>query len=84
MHTSRYLESNYVVTGLAPGSYQVRLYFMDWYFQRVGERVFDVAVNGAKVLTDFDIIGYAVSRGADVCPCRRVPGQLMVTLVSSM
>lgn len=64
-HSSRFLESSYTVPGLAPGNYEVRLYFMDWYFTRVGQRVFDVAVNGAKVLPDFDIIGTAVTLGAD-------------------
>ncbi|MEV8373284.1 malectin domain-containing carbohydrate-binding protein [Kribbella sp. NPDC056861] len=64
-HTARYLESSYRVTDLAPGNYQVRLYFEDWYFTRTGQRIFDVAINGTKVLTDFDIIGTAVAKGAD-------------------
>ncbi|WP_146174832.1 malectin domain-containing carbohydrate-binding protein [Umezawaea tangerina] len=66
-HTSRYLESTYAVTGLTPGAtYEVRLYFMDWYFKgKPGKRVFDVAVDGTKVLTDFDIIATAIARGAD-------------------
>lgn len=66
-HTARYLESSYTVPGLTPGgSYELRLYFMDWYFTRnFQQRVFDVDVNGVRVLRDFDIIAAAIERGAD-------------------
>ncbi|SDG47950.1 Di-glucose binding within endoplasmic reticulum [Lentzea fradiae] len=65
-YTSRYLESSYELTGLTAGaSYELRLYFLDWYFSRPGQRVFDVDVNGTRVLSDFDIIGTAVAAGAD-------------------
>jgi hypothetical protein len=66
-HTSRYLESSYVVPGLTPGAtYEVRLYFMDWYFNgKSGMRIFDVAIDGTKVLTNFDIIANAKALGAD-------------------
>ncbi len=65
-NTFRYLESTYRVPGLTPGaSYQVRLYFLDWYWTKVGKRVFDVSVNGAVVLKDFDIIKAAVDVGGD-------------------
>lgn len=82
-HTARHLESGYTVPDLAPGSYEVRLYFMDWYFTRPGERVFDVAVNGDKVLTDFDIIGTAVTRGADGQAAFGVERDFPVTVDSS-
>ncbi|MFD9738059.1 malectin domain-containing carbohydrate-binding protein [Umezawaea sp. NPDC059074] len=66
-HTSRYLESTYAVPGLTPGTtYEVRLYFMDWYFKgKPGKRSFDVAIDGTRVLTGFDIIADAIARGAD-------------------
>ncbi|MGI5498899.1 malectin domain-containing carbohydrate-binding protein [Lentzea sp. CA-135723] len=65
-YTARHLESAYELTGLtAGGAYELRLYFLDWYFTRPGQRVFDVDVNGARVLSDFDIIGTAVAAGAD-------------------
>ncbi|SDO62121.1 malectin domain-containing carbohydrate-binding protein [Lentzea jiangxiensis] len=65
-NTSRYLESSYELTGLTAGaSYELRLYFLDWYFTRPGQRIFDVDVNGQRVLSDFDIIGTAVAAGAD-------------------
>ena len=64
--TSRVGESEYSVPGLTPGgTYQARLYFMDWYFTHTGQREFDVAIDGTKVLTNFDIIGTANARGAD-------------------
>jgi hypothetical protein len=43
----------------------VRLYFLDWYWTKVGQRSFDVDINGARVLQDFDIIQAAVNAGAD-------------------
>jgi hypothetical protein len=66
-NTSRYLESSYAIPGLTPGAaYEVRLYFMDWYFKnRPNKRSFDVAIDGTRVLTDFDIIATAIARGAD-------------------
>ncbi|PRY27452.1 malectin domain-containing carbohydrate-binding protein [Pseudosporangium ferrugineum] len=65
-HTSRYGEFQYVVPGLTPGAtYEARLYFLDWYFTRPGQRSFDVAINGTTVLNDFDIIGAAITAGAD-------------------
>ncbi|MGH9222418.1 MAG: Kelch repeat-containing protein, partial [Acidimicrobiales bacterium] len=42
---------------VTPGSYQVRLYFAEIYTgtQSVGARVFDVSIEGAVVLNDYDI-----------------------------
>ncbi|MFG1608370.1 malectin domain-containing carbohydrate-binding protein [Actinoplanes sp. NPDC049265] len=65
-NTFRFLESSYRVPGLTPGaSYEVRLYFDDWYWSKVGQRAFDVAVNGTVVLNDFDIIQTVVTAGGD-------------------
>lgn len=64
-HTSRHLESSYTVPGLTPGSYEVRLYFLDWYFRGSEKRIFDVDVNGTRVLRNFDINGTAIAAGAD-------------------
>jgi hypothetical protein len=38
------------------GTYQVRLFFAETYVKKKGERVFDVFINGHKVLADFDIL----------------------------
>jgi chitodextrinase len=46
----------YTIPGLtAGGSYTVRLHFAEIYFSAAGQRVFDVAINGTAVLTNFDI-----------------------------
>jgi hypothetical protein len=64
--TQRYLATTYAIPGFtAGGSYQVRLYFMDWYFTRPGQREFDVSINGTQVLTNFDVIATADAAGAD-------------------
>ncbi len=39
-----------------PGKYQVTLKFAETYVKKPGERVFDVLVNGKKVLDHFDIL----------------------------
>jgi len=54
---------SYVVPRLTPGaSYTVRLHFAEIYWTAPGKRVFNVAINGARVLSDFDI--YAAAGGA--------------------
>jgi hypothetical protein len=49
------------------GAYTVELQFADTYNNAVGQRIFDVAIEGATVLNDFDIIA---SVGADVATVR--------------
>jgi Malectin domain len=43
----------------AAGNYTLNLYFAEIYFTTKGQRVFSVKVNGATVLTNFDIIATA-------------------------
>jgi hypothetical protein len=58
--TERYGTFTYTITGLTPGaSYTVRLDFAEIYWTQVGQRVFNVAINGTQVLTNFDIIAAA-------------------------
>jgi hypothetical protein len=65
-NTYRYLANTYTIPDLTPGGvYQVRLYFLDWYFTQVGQRVFNVAINGTTVLSNFDIVQAAVNAGGD-------------------
>jgi PKD repeat protein len=40
-------------------TYTVRLYFAETFFTAPGKRVFDVSINGTKVLTGFDIVAAA-------------------------
>jgi len=47
---------NYTIPGLTPGgSYVVRLHFVELSFTASGQRVFNVAINGTSVLSNFDI-----------------------------
>jgi hypothetical protein len=58
--TERYGTFTYTITGLTPGAnYTVRLDFAEIYWTQVGQRVFNVAINGTQVLTNFDIIAAA-------------------------
>jgi hypothetical protein len=50
-----------------PGAYTVELHFADTYNSAPGQRIFNVAIEGAAVLSDFDIIATA---GANVAVIR--------------
>ena len=65
-NTYRYLANTYTIPDLVPGgAYQVRLYFLDWYFTQTGKREFNVAINGTAVLSNFDIVQAAANAGGD-------------------
>ena len=58
--TERYGEFSYTVPGLTAGkTYSVTLYFEESYVTAAGLRLFDVSINGTKVLTSFDIYAEA-------------------------
>ena len=58
--TERWGPFTYTVPGLTPGaSYTVRLHFAEIYWTAVGQRSFNVLINGTQVLTNFDIIAAA-------------------------
>ncbi|WP_433984418.1 malectin domain-containing carbohydrate-binding protein [Tunturiibacter empetritectus] len=53
----------YTVPGFVAGStHTVRLHFAELYFSTTGQREFNVAINGAPVLTNFDIVAAAGGR----------------------
>jgi beta-galactosidase len=55
----------YTFPGLTPGaSYTVRLHFDEFYWTQPGQRVFNVSINGAQVLSNFDIL--ATAGGQDI------------------
>jgi fibronectin type 3 domain-containing protein len=59
----RYGNSSYTIPNLTPGaSYSVRLDFSENVATAAGQRVFNVAINGIQVLTNFDI--FATAGGA--------------------
>ncbi len=54
--TERWGDSTYTIPGLTAGSpYSVTLYFAEIYWTAAGRRTFNVAVNGATVLSAFDV-----------------------------
>ncbi len=58
--TERYGEFTYTFANRTPGTAQaVTLYFAETYWTAAGQRTFNVAVNGATVLTAFDIFAAA-------------------------
>src|SRR4029077_17784823 len=58
--TERWGVFTYLIPGLtAGGSYQVRLHFAELAFSSPGARVFNVAINGSTVLSNFDIVATA-------------------------
>lgn len=58
--TERYGNFTYTFTGLTSGlSYKVRLHLAETYWTAVGQRRFNVFINGTQVLTNFDIIAVA-------------------------
>jgi hypothetical protein len=61
--SERYGASTYTIrgySGYAPGSpHTVTLYFAEIYWTAAGQRQFNVSINGAQVLTNFDIVATA-------------------------
>ena len=58
--TARQGTFSYTIAGLSTtSSYTVRLHFAELYFSAAGQRVFNVAINGTTVLTNFDIVAAA-------------------------
>ncbi len=60
LQTERYGEFTYTIPGLTAGNaYAVTLYFDEVYWTAAGQRTFNVAINGATVLSAFDIFAAA-------------------------
>ena len=63
----RFGDFSYLFPGLTPGApYTVRLHFEESFTNFIGERVFDVAINGSKVLPGFDILAASLATGKAV------------------
>jgi len=59
----------YTFPNLTPNApYLVRLHFAEIFFSQPGQRLFNVAVNGIPLLTNFDIVALRGRKGH--CPCR--------------
>ncbi len=58
-------ELTYTIPNLVPNAtYTVRLHFVESWFTGPGERLFNVAINGSPVLTNFDI--FAAAGGTNI------------------
>ncbi len=65
--TNRYGNFTYTFSGFTANSaHTVKLHFAETYWQSTGQRTFNVLVNGATALSNFDIIAAAGSRNAAV------------------
>ena len=65
--TERFGNFSYVIGGLtANASYTVRLHFAEIYWTSSGKRAFNVAINGATVLSNYDIFAVAGANKAVV------------------
>ena len=84
--TQRYQSLTYNFPNLLPGSYKVRLHFAEIYWGAAGQRTFNVFINGAKVLNNFDIFVAAGGAGrANVQEFNAMPdasGTISIRLVT--
>jgi fibronectin type 3 domain-containing protein len=77
---------NYTIPGLAAGAqYTVLLHFAETYFSAAGKRVFNVAINGATVLSDLDIfaqVGENVALVESFTATASSSGQIVVSFTN--
>ena len=85
--SERYGNMTYTLPGLTVGiSHRVRLHFAETYWSAAGQRRFNVSINGAGVLSNFDVLAAAgaknraVIRDFDVLP--NAGGQIVIQLSS--
>ena len=72
--TGRTGSFTYTVSGFNPGSsHTVRLHFAETFFSTTGSRTFNVSINGASVLTNFDIVAAAGAKNKAVIEQFTVP-----------
>jgi beta-glucanase (GH16 family) len=81
--TERWGASTYTIATLTPGaSYRLRLHFCETSFNAANQRTFNVAVNGERLLTEFDV--FAAAGGKNKAVVREFSvsaddgGQLMI------
>jgi beta-glucanase (GH16 family) len=81
--SERYGNFSYTFTGLTPNaSYTVRLHFAEIYWTATGRRVFNVAINAASALANYDIFAVAGANKAvvrDFTTNATSSGQIVVT-----
>jgi len=58
--SERWGPMTYTISGLtAGGTYTVQLHFAEFYWTNIGQRRFNVSINGRQLLTEFDIVAAA-------------------------
>jgi hypothetical protein len=63
--TEHFGKFTYAISGLRPGAlYTVRLHFSEDQYRAAGRRVFNVSIDGARVLSNFDV--FAAAGGKDI------------------
>jgi cysteine-rich repeat protein len=84
--SEHYGEFFYTFSGLSPAvRYTLRLHFAEIFHQSVGDRVFNVAINGTPVLENFDIVAVAGPNQAVVhefSPVADSSGQIVVSFTT--
>jgi beta-galactosidase len=82
--SNRYNAPTYTIGGLTSGtSYTVRLHFAETYWTAAAKREFNVSINGAQVLTNFDI--FATAGGENIANVQQFTatanssGQIVIT-----
>jgi len=85
--SERYGNSTYTIPGLTPSvEYKVRLHFVELYQTASGKRVFNVAINGTTVLSNFDIFAAtgAIYKAAirEFTAAANSSGQLIITFTT--
>jgi hypothetical protein len=79
----------YTIPNLTPnGSQTVRLHFAETYFAAAGKRVFNIAINGSRVLSNFDIFRAAGGKNIAIVQQFTAPadasGRLTITLSATI
>jgi hypothetical protein len=82
--SNRYNAPTYTIGGLTAGtSYTVRLHFAETYWTAAGQREFNVSINGAQVLTNFDIFktagGENIANMQQFTATANSSGQIVIT-----
>ena len=85
--TERYGNSTYTIGNLTPGSsYTLRLHFAEIYWAASNSRLFDVSVNGTRILASFDIFAAAGAQNKAVVKTFTVTanstGQVVINFVT--
>jgi beta-glucanase (GH16 family) len=80
--TERYGNFTYTFTNLTPGlTYKLRLHFAETYWTGVGQRRFNVMINGTQMLTNFDIIAAAgAANKANIQEFNVTPNTTQITI----